>query len=171
MLRGVRLGMIAVVGLVLAACSAGTPPHPSARSPHHATSPTVTTQGPSTGVPATVPSASSCSGGTVTAAEANPGELTPVCVTVGSHVMLTGGNAMSGGTWPGPPRVSDQRVLKLLASSHAGARFSASFTALRAGTASVTVPFVAGPDVCNPTPCTPVPGAPLNFEVTVVTRA
>jgi len=75
---------------------------------------------------------------------------------------------MSGGTWPGPPRISNGQVLNLVSSSHSGARFTATFRAIRTGSASVTVPFVAGPDVCNPTPCTPVPGAPLDLEVTVV---
>jgi hypothetical protein len=75
---------------------------------------------------------------------------------------------MSGGTWPVPPRISDGQVLVVVSSSHSGARFSATLKAIRKGSASVTVPFVPGPDVCNPTPCTPVPGAPLDLEVTVV---
>jgi len=73
---------------------------------------------------------------------------------------------MSGGTWPVPPRISDGQVLVVVSSSHS-APFSATLKAIRKGSASVTVPFVPGPDVCNPTPCTPVRSA-LDLEVTVV---
>jgi len=75
---------------------------------------------------------------------------------------------MSGGTWPGPPRISDGQVVKVLSSSHSGVRFTATLEAIGAGSASVTVPFVPGESACSPTPCTPVPGAPLDLEVTVV---
>jgi hypothetical protein len=83
-------------------------------------------------------------------------------------IVMQGGNAMSGGTWPGPPTISDKSVLALLSSHSAGASFTASFRAIRTGSATVTVAFVAGRHVCNPTPCTPVPGAPLILAVTVM---
>jgi len=94
--------------------------------------------------------------------------VTTVCVTVGSTLVLSGGNDMSGGSWPGPPTISDRRVLALLSSNASSSTFTADLRATGAGTATVEVPFVAGPDVCNPTPCTPVPGRPLDWQVTVV---
>jgi hypothetical protein len=91
-----------------------------------------------------------------------------VCVTVGSTLVLTGGDDMSGGTWPGPPTISNGRVLALTSSNASGTNFTANLRAIGTGSATVEVPFVAGPDVCNPTPCTPVPGRPLDWQVTVV---
>jgi hypothetical protein len=58
--------------------------------------------------------------------------------------------------------------VSLLTSAPSGSSFTGTFKAIGAGSATVTVPFVAGPDVCDPTPCTPVPGAPLLLVVTVV---
>jgi hypothetical protein len=94
--------------------------------------------------------------------------VTPVCVHVGSTLVLTGGDAMSGGTWPGPPTISDRRVLTLTSSGASGTAFTGELRAIGVGSATVEVPFVAGPDVCTPTPCTPVPGRPLDWQVTVV---
>ena len=170
MARALPLGLIGAAGLALAACSSGTAHPSSAPPPRHTTQLTATTLAPSTGATATVPDSAACLSGTVTVRAANPGEATPVCATVGSRLQLSGGDAMSAGTWPGPPQISDHTVLALLTSAHAGVVFNGTFTALRPGTATVTVPFVAGPDVCNPTPCTPVPGAPLYFDVKVVAR-
>ncbi len=96
------------------------------------------------------------------------GQATPTCVTVGSTIVMTGGSDMSGGSWPGPPTISDRLVLALVSSAASGTSFTATFKANRPGSASVEVPFVPGPDLCNPTPCTPVPGAPLVLDVTVV---
>ncbi len=81
---------------------------------------------------------------------------------------MTGGNAASGGTWPGPPTISDGHVLAVVSSTATGAGFTATLKANRTGSASVEVPFVPGPDVCSPTPCRPVPGAPLILDVAVV---
>ena len=110
----------------------------------------------------------SCTNGTVTVRSLNVGQPTPFCVTVGSTIVLTGGEAMSGGTWPGPPTISNTSVVALISSSASGTSFTANLRAGEAGSAIIEVPFVAGPDVCNPTPCTPVPGAPLIWQVTVV---
>lgn len=137
---------------------------PPARSPERP--PRTTTQAPGN---ATVsgPGSPSCGVGTV-AVTVNPGQTTPVCVHVGVTVEMSGGGGMSGGTWPGPARVSDEHVVSLVSSSSSGTEFTATFKAIGPGSTSVEVPFVAGPDVCDPTPCTPVPGAPLLLDVTVV---
>ncbi len=78
---------------------------------------------------------------------------------------------MSGGTWPGPPDISNRRALSLISSHSSGSNFNATLGAFATGASSVTVPFVTGPEVCTPTPCTPVPGAPLVLQVTVVGRS
>jgi hypothetical protein len=98
------------------------------------------------------------------------GQTTPVCATVGSVIVLQGGNAASGGTWPGPADISNKSVVTLVSSLPTGTSFTAQLRAVAAGTASVTVPFVAGNDACDPTPCTPIPGAPLNFAIEVVSE-
>ena len=108
-----------------------------------------------------------CMNGTVTVT-AEPGNPVPVCVSVGTTLVLTGGEGMSMGTWPGPPTISDLQVVVLVSSTSSGTTLTATLRAIGTGTASVEAPFVAGPDVCNPTPCTPVPGAPLGWEITVV---
>jgi hypothetical protein len=166
-----RLGLIAAMGLFAAGCSS---PSASSRSngqpPSSSTHPrevTTTTRTPSS-VAETAPTSPDCSSGAVTV-NANPGgEPTLACVRVGSVIVMTGGNATSGGTWPGPPRISSSQVLKMVSSTNSGTRFTARLRAIRAGFSSVAVPFVPGQEVCNPTPCTPVPGAPLDLEVTVV---
>jgi hypothetical protein len=91
-----------------------------------------------------------------------------VCVAVGSTLVLTGGDDMSGGTWPGPPTISNGRVLALTSSNASGTNFTADLRAIGTGSTTVEVSFVAGPNVCTPTPCTPVPGRPLVWQVTVV---
>jgi len=91
-----------------------------------------------------------------------------VCVNVGSTLVLTGEEGMSGGTHPGPPIISDRQTL-VLVSSRGGTSFTGVLRAVRSGSAAVTVPFVAGSaSDCNPTPCTPVPGMPMVWQVTVV---
>ena len=77
--------------------------------------------------------------------------------TVGSLIVLRGGNDGSGGTWPGPAQISEAGVVRILSSHAAGTSFTAQLRAVTTGTTSVTVPFVAGNDVCDPTPCTPYP--------------
>lgn len=161
---------MAALGLFVAGCS--SPSHsPSASSQstglNQQTQSTPTTKAPP-GVTATVPTSPTCSSGTVTVNANADGQPTSTCVQVGSDIVMTGGSAMSGGTWPGPPRISDGQVVKVLSSSHSGVRFTATLEAIGAGSASVTVPFVPGESACSPTPCTPVPGAPLDLEVTVV---
>jgi hypothetical protein len=136
-------------------------------APTRTTMPTQTTTAPA-GVGSTTPVGPGCTSGTVTVRAMPGGQPTPVCVTVGSTVVLTGGEGMSGGTWPGPPTISNTHVVTLVSSTASGTNLTASLRAISTGTASIDVPFVAGPDVCNPTPCTPVPGARLVWEVTVV---
>lgn len=162
-----RLVLVAVAACFVAG-SASPSSHPTSspttRAPAQQT--TYTTLQP----PSTAGSGIACPGcgsGTVTVA-AEPGPATPVCVTVGSLVVLRGGTPAAGGTWPGPPHISDTKVVSLVSSHSAGATFTATLKALQAGSATVVVPFVAGNDVCNPTPCTPVPGGPLNFAVRVI---
>jgi len=116
----------------------------------------------------TTPSTAQCTSGTVHVRWQPSAGVTTVCVTVGSTLVLTGGDDMSGGTWPGPPIISNGRVLALTLSHASGTNFTANLRAVGTGSATVEVPFVAGPDVCNPTPCTPVPGRPLDWKVTVV---
>jgi hypothetical protein len=116
-----------------------------------------------TTTPATLP----CASGTVSVPWQPSQYETSVCVTVGSTLILTGGDAMSGGTWPGPPTFSNAGTLSLTSSSASGTTFTANLRAIRAGSATVTVPFVAGSPVCDPTPCTPVPGRPMVWQVTV----
>jgi hypothetical protein len=162
-----RPALVAVVACVVAGCSSPSS-HPTSSPTTHASAPAVTQttlQPPSTaGSGIARPG---CGSGTVTVA-ASPGPGTPVCVTVGSLVVLRGGNDASGGAWPGPPKISDTKVVSLVSSHSVGAAFTATLKALKAGSATVIVPFVPGEDVCDPTPCTPVPGAPLNFAVRVI---
>ena len=136
---------------------------PTARVQHI---PQTTSQPPITAGSVTAPPA--CASGTVTATAAPGGQTTPVCATVGSLIVLRGGNEGSGGSWPGPAQISDTSVVRVVSSHSAGVNFTAQLQALAAGTASVTVAFVVGNDVCDPTPCTPIPGAPLHFTVRVV---
>ncbi|HEY1828242.1 MAG TPA: hypothetical protein VGF87_09480 [Acidimicrobiales bacterium] len=122
-----------------------------------------------TGAPASATGTSpTCSHGTVTVAAQFDGQPSNVCVTVGSTIVMTGGSDATGGTWPGPPHISNGSVLRVISSNSSGATYSGRFIAWGTGASSVTVPFVNGPDVCTPTPCTPVPGGPLVINVTVV---
>jgi hypothetical protein len=104
----------------------------------------------------------------VTVTAAPGGQVTPVCATVGSVIVLRGGIAGTGGSWPGPPNVSNPRIVSVLSSHAAGDSFTAELKALTPGSTSAIVAFVAGQPVCDPTPCTPIPGAPLSFDVRVV---
>jgi hypothetical protein len=164
-----RLILVVVFGFCLGLCLAACSTSP-ASTKHSAitektfSQATVTTQGPPD---VSVPQRSVCLSGTVAVPFQHPGQLSNVCIKVGSTVVMTGGGSMSAGTWPGPPNISDGHVLTLV-SSHGGTEFTARLRAIEPGTSSIEVPFVAGPDVCNPTPCTPVPGAPLLLQVTVV---
>ena len=165
-MRNLRLALVALAACVVAGCgspSADRAVAPTTRAQHV---PQTTLQPPITAGSVTAPS--TCASGTVTATAAPGGQATPVCATVGSRIVLRGGNDGSGGTWPGPAQVSDASVVRIVSSRSAGASFTAQLRALATGTASVTVPFVAGNDVCDPTPCTPIPGAPLHFAVRVV---
>jgi hypothetical protein len=158
--------MVAVVACIAAGCAA-----PSAHQPASSTTPVHHVTETTLGLPSTAGSGVAgpgCAGGTVTVTAAPGGQATPVCVTVGARLVLRGGSAASGGTWPGPAHISDRSVVTLVSSHSAGASYTAALRAVAAGTASVTVPFVAGADNCDPTPCTPIPGAPLRFVVRVV---
>ena len=127
---------------------------------------TQTTEGPTGAAP--TPTRPACTSGTVDVRN-QPGEgLTATCVTVGSTIVLTGSDAMSGGTWPRPPKVSNKQAVTLVASHSSGTTFMATLRAVATRATTVDVPFIARLDVCNPTPCTPVPGAPLVWQVTVV---
>jgi hypothetical protein len=162
-----RLVLVVVAACVVAGCASPTIHQQTSSQSTLAQHVTQTTLQP----PSTAGSGIArpgCGSGTVTVTAAPGGEATPVCATVGSRIVLQGGNAGSGGTWPGPADVSDKGVVTLVSSHSTGASFTAQFKAVAAGSASVTVPFVAGSDDCDPTPCTPIPGAPLRFVVTVV---
>ena len=158
-----RLGLAVAATLSVVGCSSPSISVNSNRSPDS----TRTTAGGAAEA-STTPTSHDCTSGTINVKwQPSEGE-TPVCVRVGSIVVLTGGDVMSGGTWPGPPTISNGRVLALRSSSASGTNFTANLKAIGTGSATVEVPFVAGPDVCNPTPCTPVPGRPLDWQVTVV---
>jgi len=149
------------VALSVAACSSTTASRPDRPSPV-----TVTTQAP-VGT-TTLTTAAPCASGTVAVPWQPSAATTTACVTVGTTLDLTGGDDMSGGTWPGPPVISDPRVLSLASTTSTGSDVTAGIRAVGAGSATVTVPFVAGSPVCTPTPCTPVPGRPLVWQITVV---
>ena len=157
---------MAAAGASVAGCASPTTAAHTTAPP--ASIPDTVTTRPATDGGSTTPPATHCSSGTVAVPWQPTQGVTTVCVTVGSTVVLTGGGGMSAGTWPGPPTVSDQRVLALLSSHASGSTYTGTLRAIGAGTATVEVPFVAGPDVCDPTPCTPVPGRPLDWQVTVV---
>ena len=163
--------MLVAVAVCVAACAAAGCASPSDHqslppTTHVQHVPQTTLQPPSTaGSGIARPG---CASGTVTVNAAPGGQATPVCATVGSLIVLRGGNAGSGGSWPGPPDISDASVVSEISSHWEGTTFTAQLKAVAAGSATVTVPFVAGADTCDPTPCTPIPGAPLHFEVRVI---
>jgi len=161
------LGLLIPVALYITSCSSPAAPRAEPVRPGHSSREAVTTLAPPvTAQPA--PTGPVCSSGTITVRALPGGQATPACVTVGSTIVMTGGSDASGGTWPGPPTISDGQVLALVSSAATGASFTATLRANRPGSTSVNVRFVPGRDVCNPTPCTPVPGAPLILDVTVV---
>jgi hypothetical protein len=156
------MALTVVAGLFIAGCSTSSttanptlPPGASTTTLNHAEVTTTPTSAP-------------CTSGTVNVMWQPWESVTTVCVTAGSTLVLSGGFDGAGGTWPGPPTISNSRVLALGSSNAKGTNFTANIKAIGTGTATVEVPFVAGPDVCNPTPCTPVPGRPLDWRVTVV---
>ena len=159
-----RLALVVVASTFVAGCAS---PSTSANStqPPGSSQISATTQG--IAEPSTSHSGPGCASGTVSVEEQPSEAVTLVCVTVGSILMLTGGYGGSGGSWPGPPTISNGRVLALMSSGANGIVFKAHLRAIGVGSAIVEVPFVAGPDVCNPTPCTPIPGRPLDWKVTV----
>jgi hypothetical protein len=157
-----RLGLTVAAGLFVAGCSAS----PTTANPTLPPRSSTTKANPAEVT--TTPTSAPCSSGTVNVQWQPSESVTTVCVTVGSTLVLTGGDDMSGGTWPGPPTISNSRVLALASNNAKGTNFTANIKAIGTGSATVEVPFVAGPDVCNPTPCTPVPGRPLDWQVTVV---
>lgn len=161
-----RLALLMAMGLTIVGCSSPSTSPNSKPSPD--SSPVTQTTRGGIADASTTPTSLVCTGGTVDVSW-QPGEgVTPACVRVGSILVLTGGDAMSAGRWPGPPTISDDRVLTLTSSNATGTTFTADLRAIGTGAATVEVPFVAGPDVCNPTPCTPVPGTPLVWQITVV---
>jgi hypothetical protein len=164
--RNLRLVLLAVAACVVAGCASPTIHQASSQTTPVQQVPQTTLQPPSaagSGV-----AGPGCGSGTVTVTAAPGGQTTPVCATVGSRIVLQGGNAGSGGTWPGPPEVSDKGIVAVVSSHAAGTTFTAQLKAVATGSTAVTVPFVAGNDVCDPTPCTPIPGAPLHFAVSVI---
>jgi hypothetical protein len=166
LVRNLSLVLVAVAACGVAGCASPSGHQTSSQSTQAQRVTQTTLRPPSTaGSGAARPG---CADGIVTVTAAPGGQATPVCVTVGSLIVLRGGSAASGGTWPGPADISDKGVVTLVSSHPAGASFTAQLRATATGTASVTVPVVAGSDDCNPTPCTPIPGAPLHFAVRVV---
>ena len=157
-----RMALTVAAGLFIAGCStsstAANPTLPPGAS---------TTTAPPAGA-TTTPTSQPCTSGNVDVPWQPSEPITTVCVTVGSTLMLTGGGDGFGGTWPGPPAISNTRVLALASSKAQGTKFTADVNAIGTGSATIDVPFVAGQDVCDPTPCTPVPGRPLDWRVTVV---
>jgi hypothetical protein len=157
-----RLALSVLAGLFVAGCSTSSTTAITTLPPGSST----------TTVPpaeiATTPTSQPCTSGNVNVPWRPWEPVTTVCVTVGSTLVLTGGGDGFGGTWPGPPSISNSRVLALTSSNAKGTNFTANVNAIGTGSATVEVPFVAGNDVCNPTPCTPVPGRPLDWRVTVV---
>jgi hypothetical protein len=167
-----RLFLVVAMACCVAGCASPATHGSSSPSTHSTAFPPSLSVPPTTLEPAsngaTTPTSAVCANGT-TAVTAEPGgQATPVCVHVGTTVTLRGGTDMSGGTWTGPPEVSDDAVVSLQSTHSVGANFTASVRAVGIGSATVTVPFQAGRDVCDPTPCTPVPGAPLVFALKVV---
>jgi hypothetical protein len=164
--KNLRLVLVMVAACVTAGCASPTVHQTTSPTTQAQHVPQTTLQPPSTaGSGVARPG---CASGTVTVTAAPGGQTTPVCATVGSLIVLQGGNAGSGGTWPGPPEISDKGIVTVVSSHSAGATFTAQLKTRATGSVSVTVPFVAGTDVCDPTPCTPIPGAPLHFAVTVI---
>jgi hypothetical protein len=114
------------------------------------------------------PPLASCTDGTATVQWQSDAPVTTACAHVGSTLVLAGGYAGSGGSWPGPAVISDPAVLAKATTAPSTAPFSVTVRATSTGTATVSVPFVAGSEACHPTPCTPIPGRPLVWEITVV---
>jgi hypothetical protein len=175
--RNLRLALLAVAACVVAGCSSPTIHQTSSHTTPTQDAPQAPPRPPKslTQTTSQPPSAAGsgiarpgCANGTATVTAAAGGQATPVCVTVGSVIVLKGGNVGSGGTWPGPAQVSDKSIVTVVSSHAAGYSFTARLIAIAPGTASVTVPFVTANDVCDPTPCTPIPGAPLHFAVKVI---
>jgi hypothetical protein len=164
--RNLRLVLVPIAACLVAGCGSTSADRTAAPTSQVQRIPQTTLPPPTTAGSGVAPPA--CANGTVTVTAAPGGQATPVCATVGSRIVLRGGNDGSGGTWPGPAQISDTSVVAMVSSHSAGTSFTAQLRALATGTASVTVPFVAGNDVCDPTPCTPIPGAPLQFAVRVV---
>jgi hypothetical protein len=93
---------------------------------------------------------------------------TSTCLEVGAELIVTGGFAGVQGSWPNPPTLSDPSVLRLTSYKRSGVIFTADFTALSLGVATVDAHFVSSESDCTPTPCTPIPGRDLLLWVTVV---
>jgi hypothetical protein len=161
-----RLALVVVASTFAAGCSPASTSANSTQPPGSSQVSVATTSVISE--PSTSHPGPACTSGMVSAREQPSEDVTPVCVTVGSILILTGGYGGSGGSWPGPPTISNGRVLALTSSGANGMVFKANLRAIGVGSVTVEVPFVAGLDVCNPTPCTPVPGRPLDWKVTVI---
>lgn len=156
-----RLALAMVAGLFIAGCSTSSSTATSTLPPGSST-----TRAPAE--VATTPTSVPCASGTVSAPWQPTEYETAVCVTDGSTLDLSGGFVGTGGTWPGPPTISNGGALTLISSNASGVNFTASLRAIGVGSATVTVPFVAGTPDCNPTPCTPIPGRPMVWQVKVV---
>jgi hypothetical protein len=152
-----------LTSVVLALCLPGC----SAPAREAGVQTTVTTR-PSPGHPTSalvVLGSTDCIAGTLTVTVP---PATSACVQVGSDLVVSAGYQGSGGSWPGPPSVSDRSVLQLVSSVPSGAILTAHLKAIREGTTTVTADFVSRNSPCTPTPCTPIPGQPLLLDVTVV---
>lgn len=66
------------------------------------------------------------------------------CVKVGAVLVMTGGVVGTGGSWPGPPVISNPGVLHLNSSVSDESGLTAHFTAIRTGITTVQADFVSG---------------------------
>lgn len=96
-----------------------------------------------------------------------PDRPTQIRVQVGSILAITGGGALTGGSWPGPPVIGNRQIVALISNHAVGAEGGPLLRATGAGVTTVTMDFEPGPDVCSPNPCTAGPGGPLVLSVTV----
>ena len=109
-MRQLALGVAA--GLFVVGCSSPSTSANSMLPPGSST-----TMAPSAEA-TTTPTSQPCASGDVTVPW-QPGEYeTSACVTSGSKLVLTfGGGGAFGGTWPGPPNISNGHVLTLTSST------------------------------------------------------
>jgi WD40 repeat protein len=174
MVRVRRSVLLAVVAGLLAGCAGTAAVGSAARTNPNQVNPVATinpiqsTTTVRSGYSAPTSTLPDCKTGSVTVTLRPPELSPPVCVQVGAILVMTGGYEGSGGSWPGPPTISDRRVLTLTSSVSSGTTLTAHFKAVAVGSTTVRAQFVGANSECTPTPCTPIPGMPLVLSVTVV---